>query len=117
MLIFLTKRILLNTNIKISIVAQIAWQKAKFLRVAFYYILTNTGRSKWRKILLNYMQKSVLLALRERCPYSEFFWSVISRIQTEDGEIRRISPYSVQMRDKMDQKNFKCGHFSRSVKV
>ena len=30
--------------------------------------------------------------LCEKCPYSEFFWSVFSRIRTEYGEIRRISP-------------------------
>ena len=32
--------------------------------------------------------------LREKCPYSEFFWSVISRIWTEYGEMLCISPYS-----------------------
>ena len=30
------------------------------------------------------------------CPYSEFFLSAFSRIWTEYGEIRSISPYSVQ---------------------
>ena len=35
--------------------------------------------------------------LRERCPYSEFFWSVFSYIRTEFGKIRSISPYSIQM--------------------
>ena len=30
--------------------------------------------------------------LHEKCPYSEFFWSVISRIWNEYGEILRISP-------------------------
>ena len=29
------------------------------------------------------------LSLREKCPYSEFFWSVFSRIRTEYGEILR----------------------------
>ena len=33
-----------------------------------------------------------------------FFWSAFSRIRTEYGEIRSISPYSVQMRESMDQK-------------
>ena len=33
-----------------------------------------------------------------------FFWSVFSRIRTEYGEIRNISPYSVQMRESTDQK-------------
>ena len=27
--------------------------------------------------------------MREKCPYSEFFWSVFSRIRTEYGEILR----------------------------
>ena len=34
--------------------------------------------------------------LREKFPYSEFFWSVYSRIWTEYGEIRSISVYSVR---------------------
>ena len=33
-----------------------------------------------------------------------FFWSVFSRIRTEYGEIRSISPYSVRMRENTDQK-------------
>ena len=52
--------------------------------------------------------------LREKCPYSEFFSSVFSRIWAEYGEIRSISPYSVQMRENMDQKNSEYGHFSLS---
>ena len=53
--------------------------------------------------------------LCEKCPYSEFFWSVFSRIRTEYGEIQSIFPYSVRMRKNSDQKNSECGHFSRSV--
>ena len=30
---------------------------------------------------------SLTFPLREKCPYSEFFWSVFSRIRTEYGEI------------------------------
>ena len=33
--------------------------------------------------------------LCEKCPYSGLFWSAFSRIQTEYGKIRCISPYSV----------------------
>ena len=51
-------------------------------------------------------------SLREKCPYSEFFWSVFSRIPTEYGEILRISPYWVRMRENAYQKNSKHGHFS-----
>ena len=53
-------------------------------------------------------------ALRDVCPYSEFYWSVFSRIWTEYEEILRISPYSVRMRENMEQKNSEYGHFLRS---
>ena len=33
-----------------------------------------------------------------------FFWSVFSRIRTEYGEMRSISPYSVQMPENKDHK-------------
>ena len=37
--------------------------------------------------------KNLDLSLRKKCPYSELFWSVISRIRTEYGEMRtRINP-------------------------
>ena len=41
------------------------------------------------------------------CPYSEFFWYVISRIRTKYQEMLRISPYSVRMWENMAQKNSK----------
>ena len=53
--------------------------------------------------------------LRENCLHSEFFWSAFSRIWTEYGEIRSISPYSVRMRENADQKNSECEHFSCSA--
>ena len=56
-----------------------------------------------------------LFALREKRPYSEFFWSVFSRIRTEYGEILRIFPYSVQMWENTDEKNSEYGHFLRSA--
>ena len=43
-------------------------------------------------------------SLREKCPKMEFFWSVFSCIRTEYGEIRSISPYSVQMWENRNQK-------------
>ena len=62
-----------------------------------------------------------ICALREKCPCSEFFWSVFSLIQTEYEEILRIFPHPVRLRknsvpmwEKTDQKNFKYGHFFRS---
>ena len=52
--------------------------------------------------------------MREKCPYSEFLWSVFSRIQAEYGKILRISPYSVGMPEQTDQKNSEYGHFLSS---
>ena len=49
--------------------------------------------------------------LREKCPYSELFWSAFSRIRTEYGEIWIISPHSVQMRENTGQNNSEYGHF------
>ena len=54
------------------------------------------------------------IKLRKKRPYSEFFWSVFSRIQTEYGEILHISPCSVRRLENADQENSKYGHFSRS---
>ena len=53
--------------------------------------------------------------MREKCPYSELFWSVFSCIWTEYGKILRISLYSVLMRKNTDHNNYKYGHFSGSV--
>ena len=36
--------------------------------------------------------------MRKKCPYSDLFWSALSSIRTEYGEILRISTYPVQMR-------------------
>ena len=54
--------------------------------------------------------------LCEKRPYSELFWYVFSGIRTEYGEILRISPYTVQMRENTDQNNSGYGHFLRSDK-
>ena len=51
-----------------------------------------------------------LESLRKKCPYSELFWPPFSRIQTDYGEIlslsSSLSPYSIQMRENVDQNNF-----------
>ena len=46
--------------------------------------------------------------LHRKFPYLELFWFAVSCI--------RISPYSVQMRENMDQNNSEYGHFSRNGK-
>ena len=56
-------------------------------------------------------RKNDISSLREKCPYSELFMSLFSRIRTEYGEIRSISPYSVQMRENTDQNNSEHRHF------
>ena len=54
--------------------------------------------------------------MREKCPYSELFFVAFSHIRTEYGEILYISPYSVRMRENMDQNNSEYGHFLHSSK-
>ena len=44
----------------------------------------------------------------------ELFWSAFSRIRTKYREILRISPYSVQMRENVDQNNSEYRNFLRS---
>ena len=53
-------------------------------------------------------------ALGEKCPYFELFWSIFSRIRSEDREILRVSPYLVRMRKSMDQNKSEYEHFLRS---
>ena len=65
---------------------------------------------------LRYFWESWLrVLLRRKCPYSELFWSVFSRIRTEYGELRSISPYSVPMQENTDQNNSEYGYFLCSV--
>ena len=51
----------------------------------------------------------------EKCSYSEFFWSVISRIRTEHGDSWSKSLYSVQMRENTDWKKSKEDTFYAAV--
>ena len=44
------------------------------------------------------------------------FWFVFSRIWTKNGEILRVSPYSIQMQENTDQKNSEYEEFSRKGK-
>ena len=65
--------------------------------------------------VFTHLRRNEISSLREKCPYSEFFWSVFSRSRTKYGEILRISPYSVRMLENTYQKNSKHRHFLRSV--
>ena len=55
------------------------------------------------------------VGLREKCSHAELFWPVFSRTWTEYGDILRISPYSIRMRENTEQNNSECDHFLRSV--
>ena len=52
----------------------------------------------------------------ENARIRSFSGPCFSRIRTEYGEILRISPYSIRMRENADQKNSKYGQLSRSDK-
>ena len=49
------------------------------------------------------------VTLREKCPYSDFFWSVFSLIRTQCGD-------SVRMGENTDQKHSEYRHILRSIK-
>ena len=59
------------------------------------------------------LREKCVYSLREKYVYSELFLSAFSQIRTEYG--LRISPYSVQMREKVGQNNFECGQILCSV--
>ena len=69
-------------------------KKIKSKSKKFWKFFWNLGR---------FVLKNETVRLCKKCPYLELFCSVFSRIRTEYGEIRSISPYSVvQMRENAD---------------
>ena len=91
--------------------ANLSWKKESRLVLFF------SGLNKYRKFSILAESINIFrykLTLREKCPYLKFFWFVFSCIRTECGEIRSISPYSVQIRGDTDQINSEYGHFPRS---
>ena len=64
-----------------------------------------------RSYLKNYKQRH---CVRKKRLYLELFCSAFSRIWTEYGEIRSISPYSVRMRENTEQNSSEYGHILRS---
>ena len=63
------------------------------------------------EILLKYVTFFIQTEFQTLYMYSELLWSIFSRIRTEYEEILRSSPYSVQMRENMDQNNSEHRHF------
>ena len=63
------------------------------------------------QFLVNKLCKKIALCSKIHCVKSvqilSFFWSVFSSIRTEYGEILRISPYLVGMRENKDQKKLR----------
>ena len=76
-----------------------------FFYFSFYLSLLSFSRKK----VSHCIRQKEYISLHGKCPYSEFFWPLFSRI--------RVFPYSVRMRENAGQKNFKYGHFSRSVNL
>ena len=50
-------------------------------------------------------------------PYFELFWSIFSRIWTDNGKIQIISSYLVQIQENASQNNSKHGQFWRGWKI
>ena len=68
----------------------------------------------WKILDISYASY-IFSILREKCPFSEFYWSAFSRIQTEYGKILRISLHLVLMVGKTDRKNSEYGPILHSV--
>ena len=79
----------------------------------FYFHVTMCTTKNIKKIVLI----SWKVTLREKCLYSESFWSIFSHFRTENGEIVRISPYLFRIQENTDQNNSEYEHFLCSVKV
>ena len=105
----LTRRYKMTLQFKIQCHTEFPWLY-RFISVSFQDCEPSKGaicKSNWKW--------RWYIKLREKCPYSEFFWSSFSLIKTEYGEIRSISLYSVWIRENANQKISEYGHFSRSV--
>ena len=69
-----------------------------------------------RKLFARVNENRTLIALREKCLYLKFFWSLISRIRNEHRHLLCKPLYSVGMPGgNTDKKNSEDGHFLRSV--
>ena len=66
------------------------------------------------RVILNNSCEVFKKSRREKCLNTEFLLVCIFPHLDWYGEIRSISPYSVQMRENTDQENSVFGHFSRS---
>ena len=63
------------------------------------------------------MKADARVSLRKNVLYSEFFWSVFSRIWIEYRNLQNKSPYWVRMRENADQKNSEYRLLLRSLYI
>ena len=83
----------------------IKWCDENFLQLNFIKIMIGLVTGFWNCmtgiqmlcLCFVYLLKWGWLPLHKKCPYSELFWSIFSRIQTKYVEIQSISLYSVRM--------------------
>ena len=63
-----------------------------FYQVALQNIIFQTNGAYlqyiFKGVAYNERQLGLICTMREKCPYSELFWSAFSRIRAEYGEIR-----------------------------
>ena len=87
-----------------------------FIFVQCNYVFTTIPIMLFENIILTFFLNNRPLPLREKCWYSEFFFSVFSRIQTVYGSAR-LRENATRMRENRGQKHSKYGHFIRSVRL
>ena len=96
-----------------SIIRIYTMQRLKDARIKLYHYglskavslcLSRKPRIEVQKFRIESLQRAKV-SVCEKCPYSEFFWSVFSSIRTEYREVLCISPYSVRMLENANQKN------------
>ena len=93
-------------------------KKCNFLKlmISGYFLLASCMKQFLASLQrIRWTLWKIWFTLRKNCLYSELFWSAFSRIRTEYGKIRSISPYSVRMRENAGQNNSEYGHFLPSV--
>ena len=77
----------------VTFTEEILNEKLHFVRIEttdFFNQNLKLWSSLNRTILKSICLKSETYALREKCPYLEYFWSVFSRIRTKYGEIHKF---------------------------
>ena len=92
-------------------------QKFEKLKTICTLLVSWVQMNGWLSLLLSIWLLECLLTLSrpKKSPYSNLFSFVFSRIRTEYGKTRSISPYSARILENTDQNNSEYGHFSRSV--